>query len=112
MRRMALVIVAGCLAGAGHGAMAQDGGDPLSGVSAAMTKCTADAMCVVVDSLPCGCAQGGRHEAVNVGYRDLWDTIGRYLRENGPDLLCIQQFNCTEKPRAACLSGQCRIVTD
>lgn len=109
---MAIAIVAGCLAGDGHGARAQDGSDPLSGVAAEMTRCTADAMCVVVDSLPCGCAQGGRHEAVNVQYRDLWDTIGRYIRNSAPDLLCIQQFNCIEKPRAACLSGRCRVVNE
>lgn len=113
MRSIATALVAACLAGASfHGAMAGDSSDPLSGVSAEMTRCTADEMCVVVDSLPCGCAQGGRHEAVNVEYRDLWTSMGQYIRSHAPDIVCVQQFNCAEKPRAACLSNRCRIATD
>lgn len=113
MRNIALMIGMGCLAAAScHGAMAQDGRDLLSGVSAAMTSCTSDEMCIVVDSLPCGCAQGGRHEALNVGYKDLWASIGQYLQSAAPGIMCMQQFNCTERPRAACVSGHCRAVTD
>ena len=92
-------------------ARAQGTEEPLAGLGALLTACAAGETCALVETLPCGCAAGGGHLAVNGQYAELWAQIGRYLASRPPAVMCAQMYRCNEQARAVCRQGRCRVET-
>lgn len=83
--------------------------DPLSGLGELLSACAADETCVLVETVPCGCAAGGGYLAVNGRYAELWAQIEAYLRERPPEVLCPQVYHCNDQSVARCEQGRCRV---
>ncbi|MFO1047029.1 MAG: hypothetical protein U1E52_03915 [Geminicoccaceae bacterium] len=85
--------------------------DPLSGLGELLTACAAGESCVLVETVPCGCAAGGSYLAVNRRYAELWAQIEAYLREQPPEVMCPQLYRCNDHSVAICEQGRCRVGT-
>ena len=90
---------------------ARDTEEPLAPLGALLTACAAGETCALVETLPCGCAAGGGHLAVNGQYAELWAQIGHYLASRPPAVMCAQMYRCNEQARAVCRQGRCRVET-
>ena len=79
--------------------------DVLGDLSSIVTSCTKNAQCIVVDSLPCGCAEGGTQVAINASYRQFWNALRADARTL--PIACAQVYRCKPRPKAFCVLGHC-----
>ena len=107
MRTLAALVVvttpaaATTYAGVGH--------DVLGSLSDVMTYCTSSSQCVIVDSVPCSCANGGKQVAINAQSRKLWQSIVQDVRDHPLPIACATFVACIPKPKAVCVANHCTV---
>jgi hypothetical protein len=71
-----------------------------------VTRCAADAECVLVDRIGCcPCRSGGARWAIN---RDAEGTLRRFLKRTcRPSAVCVQVNTCRDDVVPACVDGRC-----
>ena len=110
MSRSRIIAFAVLVASLGSGAAnARSQDDILSYLSTYLPSCSHDGECIVVDTIPCGCAMGGRQVAINARYRKLWSDLGRDFTKSSPAVACPALYSCIAHPKAACVANSCTV---